>query len=111
LRHIVDRILGKTPGPKRSRLWRKVRKAFIKKNPFCANCGGTKKLEVHHIVPFHEDFTKELDHDNLIVLCSRKKKGVHCHLYIGHRGNYKLKNENVIDMAGEMLNYLNGDAS
>lgn len=27
------------------------------------------KLEVHHIVPLHEDYNKRLDNDNLITLC------------------------------------------
>jgi len=40
-----------------------------------ANIYGTyqvfnhKKLEVHHIVPLHEDYDKRLDDDNLITLC------------------------------------------
>lgn len=28
-----------------------------------------KDLEVHHIVPLHEDFDRRLDDDNLISLC------------------------------------------
>ena len=28
------------------------------------------KLEVHHIVPIHEDYDKRLDNDNLITLCN-----------------------------------------
>ena len=31
---------------------------------------NTKNLSVHHIVPLEEDFSKRLDNDNLITLCS-----------------------------------------
>lgn len=32
------------------------------------------KLEVHHIVPISEDFSKRLDNDNLITLCAYHHK-------------------------------------
>ena len=41
----------------------------------CEQCGITHwlnqpiKLEVHHIVPIEEDYTKRLDSSNLITLC------------------------------------------
>lgn len=64
----------------RSSQWRTVRKQFLSEHPACAACGGTESLTVHHIVPFHVDISKELDPDNLLVLC--EKYG--CHLRIGH---------------------------
>ena len=62
----------------------------------CAVCSGTASLEVHHIVPFHIDATKELDPSNLITLCESKKNGVNCHLFFGHLGNYKRVNVQVV---------------
>lgn len=90
---IKDRIQGRAPkGAKRSSEWQKVRKEHIKANPRCAVCGGTKKVEVHHVIPFHLAPDLELDPLNLISLCERKKYGLNCHLLIGHLGNYSKVN-------------------
>jgi 5-methylcytosine-specific restriction endonuclease McrA len=57
---IKDKLLGKVPnGIKRSSKWPGVRRKFLKENSSCAVCGSSKKLEVHHIIPFHEDRLKE----------------------------------------------------
>ena len=104
--YLVDKILGKTDGRKRSPKWREVRGEFLKENPSCAACGGTKKLEVHHVVPFHIDPSRELDTTNLMTLCRRKKYGIHCHLNLGHKGNYRDFNDDVVEMAAAMLEYL-----
>ena len=106
--HILDKILGKTPGPKRSPLWRECRNRYIRRFPFFASCGGTKKLEVHHIEPFHTDLGKnlELNHGNLITLCRRKKYGISCHQLLGHRGDYRDINPGVRGMAKNMSVYL-----
>lgn len=32
------------------------------------------KLEVHHIIPLHEDYSKRLDNNNLITLCAYHHK-------------------------------------
>ena len=86
---------GKEPLHKRSSHWPTVRKNHVKNNPTCALCEGTKKLEVHHIKPFHIHPELELDPSNLITLCEDKGNGVYCHLFFGHLGNYKSLNENV----------------
>lgn len=97
LTYIKDRITNKAPtGAKRSNLWQKIRRDFLKLNPICAVCGGKEKLEVHHIVPFHVDPSLELDLKNLITLCESKKKGSNCHLLFGHLGDYKKFNKDVI---------------
>jgi 5-methylcytosine-specific restriction enzyme A len=83
----------------RSSRWSTVRKAFLLKNPTCAACGGRTKLEVHHIIPFHIDPSKELDEANLIVLCESDDGGVLCHLHFGHLGSYKAYNPDVIEDA------------
>lgn len=93
---LKDRIQGKAPkGAKRSSKWRKVRAAWLKKNPACAVCKSTKKVRVHHCIPFHVAPDMELSEANFITLCENKKYGVVCHLFIGHLGNYKRTNLNV----------------
>jgi len=97
LKKIKDVLQGKASiRDKRSSKWPKVRAEHLKSNPMCAVCGGKVKLEVHHIVPFNEDPSKELDNDNLITLCEAKKYGVTCHLFFGHLGKYTRSNSNVI---------------
>lgn len=104
--HLVDRVLGKTPGRRRSSAWRDTRQDFLDLFPLCEACGGTSDLEVHHIVPFHVDPSLELEPTNLMTLCSRKKYGLHCHLFVGHRGNYRLVNPNARDTAKRFKLYL-----
>jgi hypothetical protein len=96
LKHIKDVIQGKaTLGSKRSTKWPTVRKQHLERNPTCAICGGTKKLEVHHKEPFHTNPNLELDPNNLITLCEAKKGGCNHHLHFGHLGNYKNINSNI----------------
>ena len=86
----TDRIQNRAPkGAKRSPKWAAVRDAHLKKHPRCACCGGTKKLRVHHLEPFHVSPAKELDPDNLLTLCEAGKYGINCHLLVGHLGNWR----------------------
>lgn len=95
---LKDLSVGKTPeGHKRSSKWPTVRKHHIQNNPECALCGGKKKLNVHHIKPFHLHPELELEPTNLITLCEDKGDGVYCHLFFGHLGSYHSINENLID--------------
>lgn len=90
---VRDRIQGRvTFGNKRSDEWSSVRDAWVSANPVCAVCGGKSKLQVHHKIPFHLSPELELDQNNLITLCTRKKKGINCHLLIGHLGNFRKVN-------------------
>ena len=77
----------------RSKNWRKVRKAFLKENPTCAVCGKKSKmlkpLQIHHIVPYHKDKSKELDVYNLITLCRKH------HFFVGHLNSYHSFNSEV----------------
>ena len=94
---VLDKLKGKAPkGKRRSKYWRKVRKAFIKKNPRCACCDSKYKIEVHHIQPFHSNPELELVESNLITLCENKKYGITCHQLIGHRGDYRKINVDVV---------------
>jgi 5-methylcytosine-specific restriction protein A len=97
LEHLRDKIQGKLPGSaRRSSEWPKVRAAHLKEHPVCAVCGGAKKLEVHHMVPFHMKPDLELNPANLITLCEAKHNGVNCHLWFGHLGNFKRMNTSVL---------------
>src|SRR5579863_7210220 len=79
---------------KRSDKWPALRKKFLA-GKVCAVCGGKKKLEAHHIKPFHLFPALELDPSNLIALCEGNKE-INCHLGIGHLGSFKSYNETVV---------------
>lgn len=40
--------------------------------PFCADCGATKGLQVHHIIPYR--LTADNGQDNLVPLCLKHHK-------------------------------------
>lgn len=96
---ILEIIQAKRPlGSKRSPKWRRFRDEFVKQNPFCAACGGTTKLEVHHIKPFHLHPELELDYANLIVLCE-SRRSLSCHFLFGHLLNWTNVNPDVVQDA------------
>lgn len=101
IKNIKDVFEGKASNfsQKRSSKWASVRKNHLAQHPTCSVCGGTEKLEVHHIVPFHMNPELELDPTNLITLCESKSYGIVCHLLIGHLGSYKTVNPDVIQDA------------
>lgn len=102
------KFLGKQLlGAGRSGQWPAIRKEHLSKHQNCVLCGGAKKVEVHHIIPFSIDPDKELEPNNLITLCKAKNKGVNCHLFFGHLGNYKRYNPDVIKDTGEWYNKIN----
>ena len=95
-KHARDVKAGKHPATaKRSGKWRAVRATYLKKHPRCFVCLGTKKVEVHHKLPFHLHPARELDPNNLITLCENDDDGINCHLAFGHLGNFKSYNAEV----------------
>ena len=97
IKHIKDVAQGKTTiDNPRSEHWPVVRKQHLLRQPCCALCGGSDKLEVHHIRPFHLHPELELEPTNLITLCESLKGGANCHLLFGHLGNFKSFNVTVI---------------
>jgi len=54
--------------------WKKIRAEVLNSFPFCAVCGTTKNLQVHHIVPFR--ITKDNSKSNLIPLCTKHHKKI-----------------------------------
>src|SRR5258706_2850778 len=96
-------LLRRKPKVRRSSQWPVLRARWLKDNPFCAACRGTKTLEVHHKKPVHLYPALELDLTNLITLCEANRD---CHLDIGHLGNWKLENSSVIDMSSAYMRAL-----
>lgn len=96
---VKDAAKGK-PLKLRSPKWNKVRDDFVEQHTTCAACGGKEKLQVHHKQPFHIHPELELVHTNLMTLCESKTK---CHLEIGHLGNWKSFNPNVVEDATKAL--------
>ena len=79
-------LLGGLRGP----LWNQTKREFEKLHPkICAVCGITKKIELHHCLPYHLDKSKENDFNNLIWLCR-----LH-HLWVGHLGSFFSFNSEV----------------
>jgi hypothetical protein len=62
----------------RSPDWPRVRAAVLRHNPTCAACGSVEEMNVHHIIPYHENPGLELVTENLIPLCRTH------HFFIGH---------------------------
>jgi hypothetical protein len=62
----------------RSPDWPRVRAAVLRHNPTCAACGSFEEMNVHHIIPYHENPGLELVTENLIPLCRTH------HFFIGH---------------------------
>ena len=75
----------------RSPSWKRVRQEHLKNSPLCVACGRKDNLEVHHVIPYQVDPSKELDPNNLLTLC-----GKHCHFVFGHFMDWQSWNENVI---------------
>jgi hypothetical protein len=96
LKNILEIAKISKPAKTRSSQWTKVRAQHLKDHPVCAVCGETKKVEVHHIMPFSDDPALELEPTNLITLCELASDGIICHLAIGHCGNYRRYNPNVL---------------
>jgi hypothetical protein len=93
--HLKDVFLGKAPmGAKRSGQWPTFRKHFLE-GKVCAVCGGTNKLELHHLQPFHTDKSRELDPTNVLPLCEGNP-AINCHLFFGHLESFKSWNINAV---------------
>ena len=88
----IDNHLDRYGAERRSTKWPKVRDAHLKIDPVCNVCGGIEDLNVHHIIPFHIDKSKELDPNNLITLCN----GRGCHFAFGHLFDWQSSNPSVV---------------
>ncbi|MBO0783888.1 MAG: HNH endonuclease, partial [Ktedonobacteraceae bacterium] len=81
-RHDHGAHVARKHGHERSPEWDRVAKEHRRREPRCVVCGYKgRKLQVHHIRPFHLHPRLELDPDNLITLC--EARGRHHHLLLG----------------------------
>lgn len=87
----IDDFQQQYGGEPRSSGWPKVRNEHLARDPVCNVCGSKEDLNVHHIVPFHVDKSKELDPTNLITLCNAHG----CHFAFGHLFNWQSSNPTV----------------
>jgi 5-methylcytosine-specific restriction protein A len=59
--------------------WKKIRRAFLMKNPVCQNCEKNNKIIpaeiVHHIITLDNGGTNEFD--NLVALCNNCHEKIH----------------------------------
>ena len=76
-------------GRNRSPRWRATRKAYLRLHPKCEISGVKRRLQVHHIIPFHKDPSKELDFDNLKTVTKW------LHFWLCHLGSWHSWNENL----------------
>lgn len=96
LNKLHSKLREKNKSHSRSPDWDKIRDAHISLHPACAACGGSENLQVHHIVPYHVEASRELDPSNLITLCMGKHD---CHLHVGHGGSFRFYNPSVVSDA------------
>lgn len=89
------------PHPERSPHWQALRDAYLKQHPQCEATGRRTKLEVHHIIPFHDCPQLELDPLNLITLS--EGPGINVHFLIGHLLSWRSFNKDVRQQAAELL--------
>lgn len=81
----------------RSAAWPRVRDEHLAKFPTCAASGSTRKLQVHHIRPYHLFPHLELDPSNLITLSERSDiDRINFHFLVGHLGDWKAYNPDVV---------------
>ena len=99
--HLQEKTTFEKTTSARSPEWHKVEHDFVSKNKTCVACGGTEKLQVHHMHPFHLRPELELDENNLITLCMQHEK--ECHLFIGHGDSWRAYNPNVLKDAAIVL--------
>jgi 5-methylcytosine-specific restriction endonuclease McrA len=101
IHQIADYMAGR-PAKPRSPHWARVRGVWLQTHGWCAVCGFTAGLNVHHIQPFHLFPELELDPTNFITLGERCPSGNH-HILFGHFGNYSKWNPDVRALAAFMF--------
>ncbi|WP_220199768.1 HNH endonuclease [Ktedonospora formicarum] len=88
--------IAKKHGKERSGEWARVQDEHLLREPACRACGYKgKKVQVHHIKPFHLHPELELDPSNLITLC--QARGKHHHMLLGHLNLWASYNAEIED--------------
>ena len=86
--------IARRHGRARSPEWSRVAMEHRRHEPACVACGYRgKKVQVHHIRPFHLHPQLELDPTNLITLC--EARGREHHLLLGHLDAWDSYNEHI----------------
>ena len=86
--------IARKHGHERSSEWSRVQKEHLRREPACVACGYKgRKVQVHHIKPFHLHPQLELDPNNLITLCAAR--GREHHLLLGHLDEWASYNEHI----------------
>lgn len=96
----ADRAIRQTFQLDRSPAWPDVAKNFRIAHPYCAACGGTQQLNIHHKFPFHyvvlcQRPDLELDPRNLLTLCAYHD--CEHHVLLGHLDDYESYNPRVLE--------------
>jgi len=94
-------IREKSKSKKRNPQWDNVRDEHVLNHPTCAACGSSKRLQVHHIQPFHLYPELELEPTNLITLCMDISE---CHLSLGHGDNFRMFNPDILNDINLFIN-------
>ena len=100
LRVVRAAIRERSKAKTRSPHWTSLRDTFLKIHPRCAACGSIKRMQVHHIEPFHLRPELELERSNLIGLCMDK---LECHLRLGHGDDFRCFNPHIVKHSAECL--------
>ena len=91
--------LAPVDSPLPAKLEREMAKWLVGKS--CAVCGGTKKVQAHHLFPRHIWPQLMYDERYWYPLC-RANPTMDCHCIVGHGGNFSGFNPYAVSMA-EML--------
>jgi len=91
----IDRTVNALLHPFKEREVSAAKTKHRKANPCCAMCGMRSRffgstVQVHHLIPVHVDPSQACAQSNLLTLCRAH------HFRIGHLGNYKDYNTNVL---------------
>ena len=100
-RVVKSTIREKSKSKKRNPLWDNIRDEHVLNHPTCAACGSNKRLQVHHIQPFHLYPELELEPTNLITLCMDISE---CHLLLGHGDNFRMFNPDILNDINLFIN-------
>ena len=87
-------------GPRDTAAYKRAMSTYLTAHPVCQFCnkpGG--KVEVHHIIPVSVDPARAADMTNMITL-HRKPD---CHMIVGHLGNFRDYNRNVVQVCAAMV--------
>ena len=99
-RYAKSIVREKIKSSRRSSKWDSVRDTYIATHQVCEACGSRKKVQVHHIAPFHIHPELELEESNLIALCMDENE---CHLNIGHGDSFRCYNPSVKEDAKKFM--------